>query len=46
MQELLPKTLPMEEGLREAYLWYQNHQKEVIRKPLIDYIDVNLKQCE
>lgn len=45
MQELLPKTLPMEEGLREAYLWYQNHQKEVIRKPLIDYIDVNLKQC-
>ena len=39
---LLPQTKPLKEGLREAYEWYQKHEDEVRKKPLMEYIDENV----
>lgn len=41
---LMADTKDLESGLSEAYAWYQNHKNLVIRKPLLDYIDRNLKE--
>lgn len=41
---LMTDTIPLEQGLRESYEWYLLHSEEVVRKPLIDYIDSNLKE--
>lgn len=38
-QQLIPDTISMQEGLKEAYLWYCDHRGEVNRKGYIDYID-------
>ena len=38
-QQLIPDTIPMKEGLKEAYLWYCDHKGEVNRKGYIEYID-------
>lgn len=38
-QEILPDTIEMEDGLKECYEWYIEHQNEVMKKPLIQYID-------
>ena len=38
-QQLIPDTIPMQEGLKEAYLWYRDHKGEVNRKNYIEYID-------
>lgn len=40
---LMPYTKPLEEGLKESYEWYKNHQDEVNKKPYFEYIDQNLK---
>lgn len=40
---LLPDLTPLAEGLRESYAWYREHRKEIRRKPLMAYIDENLK---
>ncbi|MDE7273687.1 MAG: NAD-dependent epimerase/dehydratase family protein [Lachnospiraceae bacterium] len=37
--ELIDTTIPLEEGLKESYLWYQGHRDEVARKGYIEYID-------
>lgn len=39
---LISDTMPLQEGLKEAYLWYQNHKEEVNRKDYIKYIDEKL----
>ena len=36
---LIQDTIPFEEGLRESYLWYQEHKEEVNRKRYLAYID-------
>ncbi len=36
---LIQDTIPFEEGLRESYLWYQEHKEEVNRKGYLAYID-------
>lgn len=41
-KEFLPKTKNLEEGLKESYIWYQEHSDEVERKPYFTYIDENL----
>lgn len=41
--ELMPRTKPLKEGLREAYAWYQENADKVVKKPLIQFIDENLK---
>lgn len=38
-KELIEDTIPLEEGLKEAYLWYCGHKGEVNRKGYIEYID-------
>ncbi len=38
----MTRTKPMEEGLMEAYSWYQKHFEEVNRKPYLEYINDNL----
>lgn len=32
----------LEDGLREAFLWYEKHSGEVRKKPFFDFIDQNL----
>lgn len=41
---LLPELTPLAEGLREAYAWYCGHRDMIRRKPLIAYIDENLRK--
>lgn len=38
-EALIQDTIPFEEGLRESYLWYQEHKEEVNRKGYLAYID-------
>lgn len=38
-KELIEDTIPLEEGLKESYLWYRGHRDEVKRKGYIEYID-------
>ena len=39
---ILPETVPLEEGLKEAAEWYLNHGAEVRKKPFLEFIDENL----
>ncbi|MDE6363094.1 MAG: NAD-dependent epimerase/dehydratase family protein [Lachnospiraceae bacterium] len=39
---LISDTIPLEEGLLESYLWYQEHKEEVNRKGYMAYIDERL----
>ena len=41
--EVLCETIPLEEGLKEAFLWYKDHQSEVNKKPYLEFIDEHLK---
>ena len=36
---LMPKVKRLEEGLKEAFAWYLEHESDVRKKPLIEYID-------
>lgn len=44
MHRLLPATMPLHEGLQEAYAWYIGNSDKVQRKPLISYIDEFLER--
>ena len=37
--QLLSDTIPLENGLAEAYAWYRNHREQVNRKDYIEFID-------
>lgn len=41
--KILPDTVRLEDGLKECYEWYKDHEDEVRKKPMIDFIDSNLK---
>lgn len=41
MNRYMPKTKPLEQGLRESYEWYRNNRELVRRKPLVEYITDN-----
>lgn len=41
--QLLNETMPLEEGLNEAFLWYKDNQDKVNRKPYFEYIDEQFK---
>lgn len=38
-QELMPRTKPLAEGLKESYEWFREHREAVVRKPLLEYIN-------
>lgn len=40
--ELLTDTIPLEEGIKECYGWYLEHENEVRKKGFMEYIDQNL----
>lgn len=40
-EKLLPDTIPLEDGLADAYAWYRNHQAQVNKKDYMDFIDRN-----
>lgn len=40
-EKILPDTIPLEDGLADAYAWYRNHQAQVNRKGYMDFIDRN-----
>jgi len=37
--ELLGGVIPLADGLKEAFAWYQTHEDQVRKKPLLDFID-------
>jgi len=41
---LLPETIPLKEGLKEAFEWYVQNEKDVNKKPMIDFIDKELAE--
>ena len=41
---LMPETKPLLEGLQESYDWYCEHEDLVNKKPLMKYIDEELKK--
>lgn len=43
-KELLTQTIDLEDGLREAFYWYQGHKEEVNTKEYFGYIDNYLKE--
>ena len=40
----MPETKSLKEGLEEAYTWYKENADKVVKKPLIQFIDENLKK--
>ena len=40
---LMSDVKPLAEGLRESYELFQQHREGVMRRPYMEYIDVNLK---
>lgn len=40
--ELMADVQPLETGLKEAFDWYKNHQNEVLKKPLFEFIENHL----
>jgi len=43
MLSLMPQTIPLEQGLCESYEWYEDNKDKVNIKPLIKYIEEELK---
>jgi len=41
---LMPETKPLLEGLQESYEWYRENENLVNKKPLMKYIDEELKK--
>ncbi|MCH5296326.1 MAG: NAD-dependent epimerase/dehydratase family protein [Ruminococcus sp.] len=43
--ELMPDTIPLEQGLKEEFEWYKNNLESIYyRKPYTEFIDKNLKK--
>ena len=43
--ELMPETIPLEDGLREEYEWYKDNKDSVyFRRNYIEYIDDNIRK--
>ena len=40
--KIYPKTISLDEGLKESAEWYINNEKEVGKKTYFDFIDENL----
>ena len=36
--EILEETMPLSQGLKEAFEWYKNHSDQVDKKPYFEYI--------
>ena len=43
-ETLLPDLIPLETGIAESLAWYRANRSFIRRKPLIDYIDENLRK--
>ncbi len=42
-QTLLPETIDLAQGLREAYLWHVAHPEDVQRRPYMEFIDAHFR---
>lgn len=42
--KIYPKTISLEDGIKETAKWYLEHNLEVNKKPYFEYIDSNLRQ--
>ena len=43
LNELMPDTVPLEQGLKKEFEWYKNNLDSIYnRKPYMEYIDNNL----
>ena len=43
MSKLMKTVKPLEQGLKESYVWYKNNKELVRKKPLLEYIEKNFK---
>lgn len=43
--EWLEDTIDLQDGLREAFIWYEQHADEVERRPYIAYMEEHLRGC-
>ncbi|MBD5531733.1 MAG: NAD-dependent epimerase/dehydratase family protein [Lachnospiraceae bacterium] len=43
--EWMKDTRDLQDGLREAFVWYEQHADEVERRPYIAYMEEHLKGC-
>jgi len=44
MNALIDKLTPLEESLRQSYEWFRNNRNSIIRKPLKEFIDRELRK--
>lgn len=42
--EIMPETIDLKAGLREAFEWYKNNADQVNKKPYFEYIEENLEK--
>lgn len=42
MAALMPDTLPLADGIAEEWEWYRSGDREINRRPYIEWIDNNL----
>ncbi len=42
MQDLLPRTIPLAEGLSQSFAWYRAHPEDVNRRPYMEFIDSHI----
>ena len=42
--EIMPETIDLKDGLREAFEWYKDNADQVNKKPYLEYIEENLKK--
>lgn len=43
MSKLMKTVKPLEQGLKESYVWYKNNKELVRKKPLLEYIEKYFK---
>ncbi len=43
-KQLMPTTIPLKEGLEEAFRWYEQHMDEVNKRPYLSYIDEKIAE--
>lgn len=41
--EIMPETIDLKDGLREAFEWYKDNADQVNKKPYLEYIEENLE---
>jgi hypothetical protein len=44
MNALINRLTPLEDSLRQSYEWFRNNRNSIVRKPLKEFIDRELRK--